>query len=351
MGISIDYIPKNPSSLSEAQLIDLGVGSKSQRNSYLLAKRLAKLLRRRNFMEVRGFEGSYYIDIKLAQLIPYEWDRVSKRRKERMRASLALRSQGGVLHVILQPAGGHIHILDIKNEIRDFSRRITKYNRTTKGPKILISKFEVNCHFTGAGLAYLHCHVLIDSFNEWLFREAWAFFAGKEKLSAPAGQIKVIFNRDIAATINYLAKHPISIVCSGKNLPLFEPEAWKNLSDENLLDLQEMMWNTKFIWRKRVPKEKDETLPARIKIPKVQSNLNIRSPKRITYKEWLKQWSLDFERLKAHRSYIQPTSTEKDAFQRQKAAAQKHSHISFGTWTPKKYFSEIGLLLIHWPPP
>ena len=70
MGIAINYMPKNPTTLTEGQLLDLGVTSESQRNSYLMARRLAKLLRRRRFMDIGGFEGAYYIDLKLAQLFP-----------------------------------------------------------------------------------------------------------------------------------------------------------------------------------------------------------------------------------------------------------------------------------------
>lgn len=352
MGISINYIPKNPSTLTEDQLIDLGVTSESKRNSYLMAQRLAKLLGRSRFMEIGGFEGSYYIDLMLAQCIPYEWDRSATRRVERISASLALRSQVGVLHAILQPANGHIPFCEVKDHIRDFSGKITKYNRTTKGPKILLGKFEVNCHFTDGSLGYLHCHTIVDTLNEYQFTKSWGIFAAKENLNLPIDEIRVIYNSSLHATIDYLAKYPIGIIGSGGYRPMYKPDAWGSLSNEDLLDLQEMMWNTKFIWRKRVPKEKKEGPSLKINhqpAPEV-SSFNIRSPKRLKFKDWVLLWQADFERLKAHRGGAEPSNEVKIAFQRQKILAQKHSQISFGTWKPNKYFSEIGLILVRWPP-
>ena len=357
MGISISHLPKRPTCLTDAQLKDLGVESECQRSSYLLARKMAGLNGRKTFMNLRSVAGLHWIDLSGGQMIPYQWDRRAYERRKRMMEAVQLRQSLGVLHAVLRPAGGRVPILEIKAYIAEFRKHVAAYNKSEAGPKILICKFEADCHFYGRNEAYLHAHTLFDSNNVWAVKKAWSAFATKHRLPKMVSDISIVRKREIQGLVSYLAKHPIMVCVRDKKYPLYHPRALYETSDANLLDIQEAMHRTQFVWMPRKPRAKpqpQETVPDTVVVVSEKQNdcnLIIRPSFNDQFVEWLTQWINDYRHLQAFRGGALPTLAEKKAFGRQIQKAYDDSRRNFGKWMPIGYFSEIGRVLINWPPP
>lgn len=352
MGISISYLPKRPTCLTDAQLQDLGVESLCQRSSYLLARKMAKLNGRKTFMNLRSVAGIHWIDLSGGQMIPYQWDRRAYERRKRMMEAVQLRQSPGVLHAVLRPAGGRVPILEIKAYIAEFRKHVAAYNKSEAGPKILICKFEADCHFYGRNEAYLHAHTLFDSNNIWAVKKAWSAFATKHRLPKMVSDVSIVRKHEIQGLVSYLAKHPIMVCVRDKKYPLYHPRALYETSDANLQDIQEAMYRTQFIWMPRKPRQqKTEAVSRALKSDSTSRNLNIRPLFNDQFTEWLTQWINDYRHLQVFRGNVLPTPAEKRAFERQILKAYNDSRRNVGKWMPIGYFSEIGRVLINWPPP
>jgi hypothetical protein len=358
VGISIKYRPKHPTKLTDFLLKELGVASLSQRSSFFIAKKLAKLNGKKTFMDLRSAGDIHWIDLKGGQIIPYQWDRRSYERKKNMMAALKNRESQKMLHVVLRPAWGWIPILDMKAHIAAFRKFLTLYNKSGLGPKILLSKFEADCHLFCRSDAYLHVHALIDTNDEWAFKKAWAAFASKHGLPRMVAEAFIVRERRINRVVSYLAKYPIMVCVHDKKYPMYHPRAMHEVKDVDLLDLQEAMHRTQFVWLPRKPRAKPQpkaTVSDVVVVveaeEQVACNLNIRPLFNDPFAEWLTQWINDYRHLQAFRGGVLPSSAEKRAFERQILKAYNDSRRKFGKWMPIGYFSEIGRVLINWPVP
>lgn len=317
-------------------MINLGVSSECQRGSYFLARRLAKLNGKRDFMMLRSNDDNYHwIDLRGGQIIPYQWDRRAHERKTRMMEAVNCRENAKLLHVVLRPAASRIPLIETKGFIASFRKALSDFSRVDGSPKILLAKFEVNLHLYGAEEAYLHCHALVDADNARAFRQAWAEFATKKQLPRVLDRSEVIAAKSIEYMVSYLAKHPAQIDVNGTKYPFYHPRGIREVTDSVLLDLQETFHRTQFIWLPRSRSKKVE-----------QPTLNIRPSFTAEFVNWLTRWMNDYRQLQRLRGYSKMPQSQMEA---QISRAHRQSGLGFKKWYPIHYMAEIGLSVVNWP--